>query len=101
MKKSFLTKSVVAALCIFVVILTIIWTGNHLSDTYSKESLRQTEDTVRRFAVQCYALEGEYPKSIDYLADNYALTLNEDDYIYHYTYIGDNMMPDITVLPAQ
>ena len=63
--------------------------------------VKMAEDTVRKYAVQCYALEGAYPEKIDYLVDNYMLTLNKDEYVYHYVFIGANLVPDITVFPIE
>ena len=91
-------KTAISVLCLVVLIWGIAIAGNGLKNKYSEESLKAYEDTVRKYAVQCYALEGSYPESLDYLARNYALELNED-YVYHYEFIADNMMPDITVFP--
>lgn len=100
LNRRLLLKTGFTLLCILAVLLIITSAGSHFGNAYSNESLRQMEDTVRQYAVQCYALEGEYPESLDYLVDNYMLTLNEDEYVYHYKFIGSNMMPDITVFPA-
>ncbi|MDO4544621.1 MAG: hypothetical protein Q4C25_00545 [Bacillota bacterium] len=93
---------VLAALFLLVVLLVVIALfGSHINHTYDREDMQLTEDAVRKYAVQCYALEGSYPESIEYLADNYTLTLNKDKYVYHYDYIGANMMPDISVFPIE
>ena len=63
------------------------------------ESLRLTEDGVRRAAVQCYALEGAYAADLQYLIDNYGIRPDTSRFIVHYMYQGDNILPDITVLP--
>jgi hypothetical protein len=64
------------------------------------ESLRLTEESVRRAAVQCYALEGAYAMDLQYLIDNYGIRPDTDRFIVHYMYQGDNLLPDITVLPS-
>lgn len=66
----------------------------------SKNDEKQADkivDIIRRSAVQCYALEGSYPPSLDYLARKYELILDEDRFIYHYDCQIGNRMPDIMV----
>lgn len=99
MTKRKLAHIAISTLCLIALIVFVSRTGTLLHDKYSAEDLKLAEDTVRKYAVQCYALEGEYPRNLKYLSDNYTLTLNEDEYIYHYEYIGANMMPEISVIP--
>ena len=55
------------------------------------------KDTVRREAVQCYALEGTYPKDLDYLIERYNLRYDAERYIVHYKSLGSNLLPEISV----
>ncbi len=54
-------------------------------------------DSVIRAAMQCYALEGRYPSDVEYLRSHYGLSANGEKYTIHYEYIGDNILPDVTV----
>lgn len=65
----------------------------------ARESLALAEETVRRAAVQCYALEGAYPQEVSYLEAHYGVAVDEGRYRIDYIYIGSNLMPDITVIP--
>ena len=56
------------------------------------------EDAIRKSALECYALEGSFPPSVDYLKKNYGLIVNEDAYFYHYQVTASNMIPDIKVV---
>ncbi|MPM23688.1 hypothetical protein SDC9_70162 [bioreactor metagenome] len=67
-------------------------------DKTEKEGLAMAKESVRRAAVECYALEGFYPPSLDYLIGRYGVTLDESHYFVDYQYIASNLMPDITVL---
>jgi hypothetical protein len=62
-----------------------------------QNGLETTEDNIRRGAVACYALEGRYPDSLDYLMKNYGVKVDEDKYNVYYTVFASNIMPDITV----
>lgn len=64
----------------------------------SEQGKTKLEEAVRRAAVACYAAEGAYPPSIEYLEEHYGLTVDESRYIVHYEVFADNILPDITVL---
>lgn len=94
--------SILIALLLLALLLAIIAAaGGGMENAFDEENVRMAEDTVRKYAVQCYALEGSYPESLGYLTEHYTLVLNKDKYVYHYDYIGGNMMPDISVFPIE
>lgn len=66
------------------------------SQTADIERVKTVEDAIRNAAVQCYAIEGNYPP-LEYLASEYGLILNDDAYYYHYEIIASNIMPVIAV----
>lgn len=63
------------------------------------ERLRTTKEAVVRAAVHCYAAEGMYPQSLEYLEEHYGLTVDTQDFVVDYRCFASNVMPDITVLP--
>ena len=54
-------------------------------------------DAVRRAVVTCYAVEGAYPATLDYLKDNYGLIYDEENYFVFYDTFASNILPDIRV----
>jgi hypothetical protein len=64
----------------------------------SEEGRQQLERALRRAALACYATEGFYPPTLEYMQDHYGVQINEELYIVHYMVEAENMMPDITVL---
>lgn len=66
------------------------------ADAEGAETLR---NGIRRASVQCYAIEGRYPPSVQYLTDNYGIQIDEDRYSVFYDGFASNVMPDITVVP--
>lgn len=64
-------------------------------ETASTQALRQA---VLQAAVQCYAVEGSYPSSLDYLEENYGLLVNHDRFIVTYEAFASNLMPQVNVL---
>ena len=54
-------------------------------------------DAVRNAAVTCYAVEGAYPDSVDYLREHYRLAYDENRYFVTYESFASNRIPDIYV----
>ena len=57
------------------------------------------EHAIRRASVQCYAIEGRYPPSVEYLEEHYGIVVDSDKYAVFYDGFASNLMPDITVIP--
>lgn len=62
------------------------------------EALRKA---VARAAVQCYAIEGRYPPSVDYLEENYGIQIDRKKYNVFYDGFASNVMPEITIIPIE
>lgn len=56
------------------------------------------EDALRRASIQCYAIEGRYPPSVQYLEDHYGIVVDHERYAVFYDGFASNLMPDITVI---
>lgn len=63
-----------------------------------EESRAAIRDAVVQAAVECYAVEGVYPASLDYLEENYGLVINHRDYIVSYEAFASNVLPSVQVL---
>jgi hypothetical protein len=80
--------------------LILIWyAATSLGASNSAENEKINREAIVRATVQCYSLEGRYPPSLEYLEDNYGLTLDRKKYVYYYQSVGTNMMPDIRMFP--
>lgn len=95
-------KSPLGGVCRAVVILALLlWfftaVANLRRDS-GGEGREQLETALRRSAVACYAAEGVYPPTLDYLTDHYGVQVDEEQYIVFYEIFASNLMPDITVL---
>ena len=56
------------------------------------------EDALFRAAVTCYAVEGRYPPTRDYIVEKYGVIIDEAKYIVTYDVFAPNVMPGIQVL---
>lgn len=80
-------------------VVICVWHGITVTADRTRVQEKQSlEEAVRRDIVTCYALEGVYPESLDYLKEHYGLTYNEDRYIVNYEVLGSNLMPDVMVI---
>ena len=80
------------------VLLCFLLAVSRLETGRQAEGKRQLEEALRRAAVSCYALQGYYPPSVDYLVEHYALQYDTERYAVRYELTASNLMPDITVL---
>lgn len=65
------------------------------------DRLSTLRDAIWRASVQCYAIEGRYPPSIEYLEEHYGIVIDRERFYVFYDGWASNVMPEITVLPAQ
>lgn len=92
-------KSNGISILVFIIITVLFMNGvREASVKEQEEALRIAEDSIRRAVVSCYALEGSYPESFEYIKENYGVRINEDKYFVHYEIFASNIMPDVTVV---
>lgn len=89
---------IIAVLLFVIIFCGSFWGFADTSRAFEAESLKAVKEAVVRCAVQCYAVEGRYPPSLDYLAKNYGLVMQTDKYIYDYTLFADNLMPSVNIM---
>ncbi len=83
-------------LCIALVFLFL--STQRMSNSVAGESLQISEKAVRRALVTCYALEGSYPSTFEYLEENYGLSIDHSKYIVDYDCFASNIMPDFVII---
>jgi hypothetical protein len=62
------------------------------------EGLRLLKESLTRGVVQCYATEGSYPDSTEYIERRYGVYIDRTRYAVHYEIFASNILPDITVV---
>lgn len=62
------------------------------------EEMQTLENAIQRDITQCYAVEGSYPSSLQYLKDNYGLHYDESRYFVDYQPLGSNILPEVTII---
>ena len=92
-------RNLIISLLVFIIIaLCFRYAADSVSDRTQAEERRLLEAALNRSITHCYAIEGIYPESLDYLKENYGLTYDEDKFYIDYQPIGADIMPDVTVI---
>ena len=89
--------ALLAALCLIFFITSLA----SVDRQQGEEGRQQLETALRRAAVACYAAEGVYPPTVEYLQEHYGVQIEEERYIVFYEIFANNLMPDITVLEKE
>lgn len=95
-------KSMFLSLVVFGAVVGLFLRGTLGFVTRAEEEgATALQKAVTRASVQCYAIEGRYPPSVQYLVDNYGIQIDEERYAVFYSGFASNVMPDITVVPLE
>ena len=71
-----IADAVIAVVLSAAVIITAVFIVRSSDESRKNENLRIIENGVRKAATECYAVEGFYPESIEYLKENYSLYID-------------------------
>ena len=82
---------IAAAICLAVLLIA------RIDRTSGKSETEIVRSAVRDAALTCYAVEGAYPDSVDYLREHYHLAYDESHYFITYEAFASNRIPDIYV----
>ena len=96
-KTGYLWKAAIP-LCVVCVLLWFFIALGRLGSGQTQEGKQQLETALRRAAVACYATEGIYPPTLDYLTEHYGIQIDRSRYSVFYEIFAENLMPQITVL---
>lgn len=95
MQKSSLVITVLAFVLLIVLTVSIVGGVSARSGASETEMVLRS---VRSAALACYAAEGAYPGSLDYLKEHYGLFYDENVYTVAYDAFASNIFPDIYVV---
>lgn len=91
-----------ASLFLFAaVIVLFLWFLSTLSGTADSKEKASLENAISRDITYCYATEGAYPESLDYIKKNYGLVYDENKFFVDYTPRGENIFPDVTIIKLE
>lgn len=79
------------------IILLLLATGKIRGDTDERQTAL-LKDAIDNAVVGCYAAEGRYPESLDYLVENYGIQIDKERYVVIYDAFADNVRPRVQVI---
>ena len=97
--RSFSNRTLLFAAGTVVLLGLFWWIFGTIGDSADAEQCRLTEEAIRRAAVDCYAIEGSYPRNLDYLVEHYGVQVDTGKFVVNYEAAGANLLPYIEVVP--
>jgi len=98
-KKKWNWMPLALGLLVFAAIVAWVILGlRRTAESSDREALYLAEQSIRRAAVSCYAVEGAYPATYDQLKEWSGIQVDEERYAVFYEIFASNIMPDITVV---
>ena len=94
-------KEIVVALLMAALLVGVWLLVSGLATAHNNAETQFVYDAVRNAALTCYAVEGAYPESLQYMRDNYGLAYDESRYLVSYDAFASNLLPDIFVVELE
>lgn len=83
-------------LCVLIVVGAWIFFGIAKVQAQEQGTV-SVKQSIMDSAKQCFAIEGAYPSSLEYLEENYGLAVNHDAYVIYYDAFAANLPPSVVV----
>ena len=84
---------------LFALVLGLFVPGLSSVSRAAREAERDSlENAIRRSAVHCYATEGAYPESLQYLEEHYGVLIDHSRYVVDYRAAGANLKPYVQLI---
>ena len=83
---------------IAAVLIMVVFLAGRIGNMHGTEEAKLVSDAIRQATLTCYAVEGAYPDSMEYLRDHYHLVYDEDQFLVTYNSFASNRFPDIYVV---
>jgi len=97
MKRKFPVRAVLGIGCAILIAVLAAFAAVRMDERMQEQECALLLEQVRQAAIGCYASEGRYPQSVDYLVEHYGLIYDEEKYSILYDAFASNIMPDIDV----
>ena len=98
-RQRFLSRGIILSALLFAVLAIAML--SLVNETASRADAQQEQllaDSIRYASISCYAIEGRYPPSLQYITSNYGVVINEDRFVVFYDIYADNRAPSVSVV---
>ncbi len=91
-------KGVILMIVIFVFFLAFFYSQiGDLSKEMSSSNVDAVSQAIENAVITCYAIEGSYPESIEYIEKHYGVVIDYDRFYVDYSIIAGNVKPAVAV----
>ncbi len=98
-KSKSLLRSIALPLVVFGLLMVFLFTAfANAQQSSDARQYDQLQAAIDRAVVLCYAVEGRYPPSFDYLQEEYDVLVDESKYIVDYEIFASNIRPIVNIL---
>ena len=96
-RKGYGVKIIFSLLFLCTVLILIIG-SRKVEETAQTQQISLLKDALNQAIVNCYAVEGRYPESLDYIIENYGIQINTEKFIVTYDIFAENVRPQLNVI---
>ncbi|MDL2219039.1 hypothetical protein LJC04_01695 [Ruminococcaceae bacterium OttesenSCG-928-O06] len=98
-KRAHWRGTILSLLVFLVVFVAFVFAISSFSTDASTEGATATQNAIQNAAVLCYATEGFYPPSLEYIETHYRVKVDHTRYAVHYDAYAPGLLPSIKVVP--
>lgn len=101
MKRSYFKRILSFFLPCLLFAAMLVWfiiAATNAASSTDKRGLSALKTNIENGITMCYAVEGVYPESIEYLCEHYGLIYDRDKYFVDYERFASNIRPTVMVL---
>ena len=98
-KKNLISGASVSIVLFIGIILFFVVSISNASKEIDDNEVITLRKSIDKAIVNCYAIEGAYPESIEYIEENYGVVIDRDRFIVIYEVLGPNVLPNVIVKP--
>lgn len=98
-KKKLISGAWVSILLFVGIILFFTISITNASKEIDDNEIITLRKSIDKAVINCYAIEGAYPESLEYIEENYGVVIDRDKFIVIYEVLGPNVLPNVIVKP--
>lgn len=97
-KKGIPAPGIILSIFIFIIVAGLLYGQiKNMSDEVNQSDVDMLKDALENAVITCYAIEGSYPESLEYIEEHYGVKIDREKYFVDYENNLINMKPQISV----
>ena len=98
-KKKLISGTAFSILLFVGILMFFVGSISNASNEIDENEVKTLRTSIDKAIVNCYAIEGAYPESIEYIEEKYGVVIDRDKFIVIYEILGPNVLPNVIVKP--